>query len=253
MDLMMKATAPLAIVSQDGLRGPVERTTRQLQEECLAAADGEPLGSEEDLLARLEVSRPTLRQATRLLEYQGLITVRRGPGGGYFARRPDVSSVADVAAIYLRSRQTPLSEIVAAAHMFSVEAAGRAALSSRTRLKEALRSLAETLVPLLPEEIPAALFVEQEAALSEIIYELVESAPLELMSRVFNRFGMGSRGGNVFDRRPDRRKLWRSLRLALVDAVIAGDAERARHFTGQLNQLSESWAAPATDQVANAS
>jgi DNA-binding FadR family transcriptional regulator len=234
----------------------VDRAVRQLQARCLTEPEGAALGSEEELLAWLEVSRPTLRQATRLLEYQGLITVRRGPGGGYFARRPDISSVADAAAIYLRSRKTAMSEIVGAAHRYSAEAAARAALSSRTSTKEALRAMAAELAPLLPEEIPGDVFIAQEIAMTELIFELVESAPLELMSRIFTRFGYGSQGGNVFERQPDRRKVWRPLRLKVVDAIVAGDAERAYDIADQLNRLSTAWVIPeaagAADQACEA-
>jgi DNA-binding FadR family transcriptional regulator len=225
-------------------RGPTERVVHQLQEECLAAPDGAALGSEEELLDRLHVSRPTLRQATRLLEYQGLITVRRGPGGGYFARRPDVRSVADAAALFLRSRRTALAEIVALAHSFSIESAARAAASGMSDARKTLAAFAEDIRPQAPADIPAGLFVEQEAVMTGLIYEMAGSAPLELMSRVFTRFGIGSRDGNIFDGHPDRRALWRPLRLALVAAIVAGDEARASELARQLNALSARWVLP---------
>lgn len=43
---------------------------------------GDMLPREADMLAEYAVSRETLREALRLLEVQGLITLRRGPGGG---------------------------------------------------------------------------------------------------------------------------------------------------------------------------
>jgi DNA-binding FadR family transcriptional regulator len=225
-------------------RGPTERVVRQLQEECLAAPEGAALGSEEELLNRLQVSRPTLRQATRLLEYQGLMTVRRGPGGGYFARRPDVRSVADAAALFLRSRRTSLAEIVALAHSFSIESAARAAVSTATDARASLGAFAEDIRSQVPEDISSDLFVAQEAVITGLIYEMVGSAPLELLSRVFTRFGIGSRGGNIFEGFPERRTLWRPLRLALVDAIVAGDAALASELASKLNALSAHWVLP---------
>ena len=40
------------------------------------------LPSEAELLERYEVSRPSLREALRILEMYGVISIRPGPGGG---------------------------------------------------------------------------------------------------------------------------------------------------------------------------
>ena len=43
--------------------------------------EGDVLPSEDDLMAELGVSKPTLRQAIRILESESLVTVRRGAHG----------------------------------------------------------------------------------------------------------------------------------------------------------------------------
>jgi DNA-binding GntR family transcriptional regulator len=49
---------------------------------------GTRLGREPELMERYDVSRPTLREGLRLLEADGFVSVRRGPGGGVFVERP---------------------------------------------------------------------------------------------------------------------------------------------------------------------
>ena len=45
---------------------------------------GDKLPPERDLAVTMEISRPTLREAVRILADAGVVEVRRGPGGGIF-------------------------------------------------------------------------------------------------------------------------------------------------------------------------
>ncbi|MEU9389806.1 GntR family transcriptional regulator [Streptomyces sp. NPDC048324] len=53
-------------------------------------ADGEQLPGETELAGRLGVSTVTLREALMALRQQGLVTTRRGRGGGSFVSLPEV-------------------------------------------------------------------------------------------------------------------------------------------------------------------
>ena len=68
----------------------VERLRRQIVRGELT--EGEALPSEHELQARFGVSRPTLREAFRILESESLITVRRGAHGGALVRVRDNGS-----------------------------------------------------------------------------------------------------------------------------------------------------------------
>ena len=45
---------------------------------------GDKLPGERALAAQMQISRPTLREAVKVLTDAGLLEVRRGPGGGMF-------------------------------------------------------------------------------------------------------------------------------------------------------------------------
>ncbi|GGJ62874.1 FadR/GntR family transcriptional regulator [Streptomyces brasiliensis] len=74
-------------------------------------AEGEALPSEAELLERFGVSRPTLREALRVLESESLITVRRGAHGGARVQVPNIDVAARYAGFVLEHRGTTLADV----------------------------------------------------------------------------------------------------------------------------------------------
>ncbi len=89
--------------------------------------DGESLGREPDLIERFGVSRPSLREALRILEAEGLITVERGVRGGVVAHEPDQRMTARTAALVLRSRNVALADVFEARALLEPVAARKIA------------------------------------------------------------------------------------------------------------------------------
>src|SRR5271167_142174 len=104
--------------------------------------EGDSLGHEPDLITRFGVSRPSLREALRILEAEGLISVIRGVQGGVVVHRPDQRLTARTAAIVLQSRNVPLADVFQARTIIE-PAAVRIVASGRNRRASArkLRSL----------------------------------------------------------------------------------------------------------------
>ena len=72
---------------------------------------GTLLGSEAELIDRYNVSRSVLREALRILELQGAVATRRGPGGGIFVTQPDSSGIVHAARVVMQFQGVKSSDI----------------------------------------------------------------------------------------------------------------------------------------------
>jgi GntR family transcriptional repressor for pyruvate dehydrogenase complex len=70
--------------------------------------------SEADAIARHGVSRATFREALRFLEFQGVIRVRAGPGGGAIVEKPDWPHLSSTFALLLQFADASLADVMAA-------------------------------------------------------------------------------------------------------------------------------------------
>lgn len=88
---------------------------------------GERLPPEDDLTERFGVARTTLREALRVLESQGLITVRRGRGGGPVVTHPDLEPISTALGVVLQLQGTTVGDLDAARQMIEPQIAGQLA------------------------------------------------------------------------------------------------------------------------------
>jgi len=101
--------------------------------------EGEALTTESALIERFEVSRPTLREAYRVLESEGLITVRRGTQGGARVHVPSVEMAAKYAGFVLQSMGATLDEVLEARTL--IEPPLAAVIAERSDRKQSARAL----------------------------------------------------------------------------------------------------------------
>jgi DNA-binding FadR family transcriptional regulator len=86
--------------------------------------EGDALPPESVLMEEFTISRPTLREAFRILESEGLITVRRGARGGARVQIPTSEVAARYAGLVLQHRGTTLTDVFDARVIVEVPAAG---------------------------------------------------------------------------------------------------------------------------------
>src|SRR5947209_200378 len=73
--------------------------------------EGDALPPESTLMETFGVSRPTLREAFRVLESEGLIEVHRGSRGGARVRLPTNDVVARYAGLVLEHGQATIADV----------------------------------------------------------------------------------------------------------------------------------------------
>ena len=77
-------------------------------------ASGERLPPAEEILKEFRVGLPSVREAMRILEVEGLVTVHRGNVGGATVHLPNEGRVAYMMAMVLESQRIQQSEVATA-------------------------------------------------------------------------------------------------------------------------------------------
>lgn len=193
---------------------------RQLRERILGVPEGSLLGSEEELMTGLGVSRDTLRQAVRLLENDGLVTIRRGVGGGFFAARPDMELALRASALYLRVHNVGLLDVIDATRSLLIDSCRLAAQSTdevqRKQLQVLLARFAGDSDWNLADEIE---FIN--AAL-----KLAANPVLALFLGTVNRYAIREASTELATN-PQMRELRRADILRLGEAILRREPEVA--------------------------
>jgi GntR family transcriptional regulator, transcriptional repressor for pyruvate dehydrogenase complex len=95
--------------------------------------EGDALPAESELMERFGLSRPTLREAIRVLEMESLLRMRRGSRGGALVIAPDPQVTARAVGVLLQLREVTLRDIHEARTMIEPMAARQIAASKDAR------------------------------------------------------------------------------------------------------------------------
>ena len=216
----------------------VQATADVLREEILGhlADDGARqewlLGSEDEVLERLGVSRPTLRQAVRLLEAEQLLVVRRGIRGGLWGHTPSAEGVVHASTVYLRSRGTNLLDITDAFGAVGTRCIALAAENPDAELRRRLLPIAEELVAAAADPQGGRAYASTRLRFYREVARLVENPVMSVFFDTAIDLVATSRRSVYLE----HEHLLRSNRffLGVARSVAAGDAaaaeRRARTF-----------------------
>lgn len=125
---------------------------------------GDALPTEVELVKQFGVSRPTLREAFRILESESLIVVRRGSRGGVLVCSPETSVAARHFGQLLQMSGTTLTDVYEARKVFEPAAAEMLARRARPEDIADLKAAAGALAVLVNDGTEGADFAEWSAA-----------------------------------------------------------------------------------------
>jgi GntR family transcriptional repressor for pyruvate dehydrogenase complex len=212
-------------------RSTLEATTSRLRALAFATAEGALIGGEAELIARLGVSRATIRQAARMMEAEGLLTVRRGPSGGYFSARPSTATLEGVFGSYLAALSLDIEETFIVGFALWSEVVRHAALMRSPEVKATTHRFRQRLSE-MSNDVPLVELSAFEDDYRRSMFQLVQRPYVELMFTLnravtWRHYTVPALGRDGDTRDPDFVREWRKSKRFELDAIEEGDESLA--------------------------
>ena len=135
--------------------------------------EGDALPPEAELMSQFNVSRPTLREALRILESESLITVRRGSRGGVRIATPDFSVAVRYVGLLLQMTRTTVEDVYEARTELETAAVGMLARNRTEQDIADLRHQIEILESIEQNSKDRGLDLDDWAAQSYRFHDLI--------------------------------------------------------------------------------
>ncbi|WP_340588998.1 FadR/GntR family transcriptional regulator [Erythrobacter alti] len=208
----------------------VQSTAEVLRHRILDCEPGERIGSLREIAEEFAVGIVTIQQVARILELEGLLEVRRGPGGGYFGRRPDIQTLEGLLSAYMRSQPASWEEALDMTSLLFIELCAAAAEAD---MSDAMRSKLEAFLARLDLFTPDDQFGVLEEEFQTLLFKIVNRPLFELLTRVTLHFSQSSpdaAGGFMSS------EIWLEGRRRIIAAILGGDVPLARFEAQRSNR-----------------
>jgi DNA-binding FadR family transcriptional regulator len=213
-------------------------------------SEGDELPPGTILMQRYGVSRPTLREALRVLESENLITVRRGAQGGAEVRLPSATVAARYAGLLLQLRGATLDDVSNVRSIVEPALAGMVAARPKRvvvpPLKEALAQEAATMSDTIAFGKASIAFHHTVAELSgnttlRAVIDLLDSV---IAVHLESRQREESRRKGAVVSSPKEIKASHRSHVRLVELVEAGDVTGAEEHWRTHDHTVGAWLNP---------
>jgi DNA-binding FadR family transcriptional regulator len=177
-------------------------------------------------MEEFNVSRPTLREAFRILEAERLISVRRGARGGARVQLPDHDVAARYTGLILQYNRVTLEDAFEARTLVEVPAARK--LASRADRKETAAKLREALEAEEGDQSSPG----HSTAFHRLLVELTGNETLTLLTGMLELITEAAATTLDTAGEADERQRSRSHRAhkRLIEMIEAGDADKAEEI-----------------------
>jgi len=214
--------------------------------------DGDEIPPEPELLTEFGVSRPSIRDAFRILETEGLIRIRRGRFGGATVLRPNAESAAYHLGLVMQAEGTTMADLAEARGVLEPLCAGLcASRDDRERIADELEAVIAQSVDAADDEEAGAAFTAEALRFHTAIVDRCGSTTLRLLAGALEsvwgsqerRWAHEARDAGRYPSLADRRAVVRAHR-AVVRHIRAGRADAAQRAMAAHLGTSQTYVSP---------
>ncbi len=175
-------------------KSKAEIVAQSLLEKIIAAGlePGTSFATEAELLTQFSVSRPTLRESLRILESQGVLELRPGPGGGIIVRQPSIQTLAHGLSVFLRLHHVPFIAVLTARQVIEPALAFEAAMNGT---EEDFDALAASIARMAAMKGDQDAFVEENRVFHSIVARASGNQVLETFWSTISIMAHGEQHG----------------------------------------------------------
>lgn len=212
--------------------------------------DGDEIAPEPELMAEYGVSRPSIRDAIRILETEGLLKIRRGRFGGANVVRPTPASAAYHLGLVMQAEGTTMADLAEARGVLEPLCAGLCATRpEREQIADELDAIVADSVP--SEDDDGSTFTAEALRFHDAIVERCGSTTLRLLAGALEsvwgsqerRWAHSAGAAGRYPSVEDRRAVVRAHR-AVVRHIRAGRVEQAQKSMAAHLDTSQTYVSP---------
>ena len=220
-----------------------DRVASILRERILETVEDSYIGSEADLASEIGVSLPTLRQAARMLEYEQLLKIKPGKGGGYFSRRPSIDCAIKSASQYLSSKDLVSSAMFMECADAIVSAlVAKAVHCTDESLYRELEEWIESQRDILRGDVMPEDSFRFSVEMMTLFAEMSGNILLDLFSRIlWNEISVSYPVTVSYEENQELMRRNYETRIAVAEAVLAKNEKRALEAWGKRSAFLRSW------------